>query len=87
MAAEGDKTAVLLHCAVGGGTIEAACRNVWAITPDLAQRLVRVRVIEVRSSCPLPVLDDVNMPKVRKRVANPLHKCGKRWERVLHTHV
>jgi hypothetical protein len=38
---------VLLHCAVGGGTIEAACCNVRAIAPDLAQRLVRVRVIFV----------------------------------------
>jgi hypothetical protein len=29
----------------------------------------------------------VNMSKVRMRVANALHKCGKCWERVLHTHV
>ena len=90
MTAKGDKTAVLLHCAVGGGTIEAACCNIWAITPDLAQRLIRVCiifVIDFRSSYALPVVDDVNIPKVRIRVANALHKCGKCWERVLHTHV
>jgi hypothetical protein len=40
MTAKGDKTAALLYCAVGGGTIEAACCNVRAVAPDLAQRLV-----------------------------------------------
>ena len=67
MVAKGDKTTVLLYCVVGGRTIKPACCNVRAITPDLAQRLVRVRVIFVigdRSTCALPVLDDVNMSKL-----------------------
>ena len=90
MTAKGDKTAVPLHGAIGGGAIEPTCCNVRAMTPGLAQRLVRVRgifVIDVRSGCVLPVLDDVNISKIWMRVANALHKCGKCWQRVLHTHA
>ncbi len=82
MTAKGDQTAMLLHCAVGGGTIEATCCNVRSIAPDLAQRLIRVGISFI-----VEVLDNVNICKVGVHVANALYKCGKCWERILHTHV
>src|SRR5258708_19846476 len=44
MTAKGDQTAMLLHCAVGGATIEATSRNLRSIAPPLPPPLLKVAI-------------------------------------------
>jgi hypothetical protein len=71
MAAKGDQTAVLFHCASCRGTVQAACGNVGDSTRSFPQSIVRLSAAALRFYVPINArLDCMDISEVLVHCAN-----------------